>query len=231
MSQSTIYLIPSPLFPSEVHSIPDSVQKIATELRYYYAEQLRTTRRVLKLYDREVPIDEIEFVAMNQRQPLDTAPFLKWMKEGKDIGIMSEAGLPAMADPGAQLVALAHRAGARVKPLTGPGSVYLALIASGFNGQRFEFLGYLPIELAARIKAIKQLEERAQQGCTQIFIETPYRNNQMLEALCKHLTPNSLLCIAANLTAPNEFVQTATIGEWRKKNLDLHKQPCIFLIG
>lgn len=231
MSQSTVYLIPSPLFPSEVHSIPESVQKIAVGLRHYYAEQIRTTRRVLKLYEASVPIDDIEFVEMNHRQDLDTAPFLRWLKEGKDIGIMSEAGLPAMADPGAQLIALAHRAEAKVRPLTGPGSIYLALTASGFNGQHFEFLGYLPIEAAARVKAIQQIEARSRSGRTQIFIETPYRNNQMLEILCKNLSPNTFLCVAANLTSPEENVRTARVADWSRSRPDLHKQPCIFLIG
>lgn len=231
MKKSTVYLIPSPLYPGEVQSIPESVRTIAVGLKHYYVEQLRTARRVLKLYYSEVVIDAVDFVEMNHRVALDTRPFLEWLKAGEDIGIMSEAGLPAMADPGAQLVALAQQHGAVVKPLCGPGSIYLSLIASGFNGQQFEFLGYLPIDNNARSKILKQAEEKAQKNITQIFIETPYRNNQLLEQLIKTLHPDTMLCVAHSITSANESVRTLPLKAWKNQKTDLHKIPCIFLLG
>lgn len=230
MSLSSIYLIPVPLFPQEVDSVPVAVRKIAVQLKHYFVENVRTARRVLKLYDPEVIIDEVQFVEMNHRVPLDTGTYANWIKKGYDIGIMSEAGLPALADPGAQLVSLAHQYHAKVFPLPGPGSIYLSLMGSGMNGQQFEFLGYLPIDGTQRNKALKAVEEKAGK-VTQIFIETPYRNNQLFEQLLKALHPDLDLCVAFHLTAPDQFIQTRSIRAWKKRKPDLHKKPCIFLVG
>lgn len=231
MATSTVYLIPVPLFPQEIDSIPNSVREKAVQIKYYFVENVRTARRVLKLYDSSVVIDEIEFVEVNHKTELDTERFKRWLDAGYEIGIMSEAGLPAMADPGAQLVSIAHRHHAKVVPLTGPGSVYLALMGSGMNGQHFEFLGYLPIDNAEKIKAIKSIEEKARKNITQIFIETPYRNNQLLEQLIRMLPQDLDLCIALHLTAPDEKIQTQSIQQWKKQNINIHKIPCIFLVG
>lgn len=155
--------------------------------------------------------------------------FKKHLKENKTIGIISEAGCPGVADPGQVLTEAAHAAGATIKPLVGPSSILLALMASGMNGQQFQFLGYLPIDTAQRSKTIKDLEaESARKNCTQIFIETPYRNNQLLETLIKTGRPTTRLCIAADITAPTEFIQTKTLADWKKKLPDLHKRPAIF---
>lgn len=231
MSLSSIYLIPAPLFPQEVDSIPMAVRKTAVQLKHYFVENIRTARRVLKLYDPEVVIDEVQFVEMNHRVPLDTGTYMDWMKKGYNIGIMSEAGLPALADPGAQLVSLAHQYHAKVFPLPGPGSIYLSLMGSGMNGQQFEFLGYLPIDTIQRTKALKCVEEKARRKITQIFIETPYRNNQLFEQLLKTLHPDLDLCVAFHLTAPDQFIRTRSVGAWKQQKPDLHKKPCIFLAG
>jgi 16S rRNA (cytidine1402-2'-O)-methyltransferase len=157
--------------------------------------------------------------------------FRKKLKEGKTIGIISEAGSPGVADPGQTLVAIAHDMNIEIKPLVGPNSILLALMASGMNGQQFQFLGYLPIENYERTKAIKELEaESKKKNCTQIFIETPYRNNQVIESLLRSCKENTLLCIAANLTSSKEFIKTKTITGWKKNKPDLHKQPAIFCL-
>ena len=156
---------------------------------------------------------------------------LNFLKEGVNIGIISEAGCPGVADPGQILVGVAHSHNASVVPLVGPGSILLALMASGLNGQQFQFVGYLPIDNAQRVKALKSLEsESSKKNCTQIFIETPYRNNQLLETILKTCMPSTKLCIAAELTSENEWVKTKSIAEWKKSLPDLHKKPAVFLL-
>ncbi len=160
-----------------------------------------------------------------------TGIFIEKIKEGKTIGIVSEAGCPGVADPGQALVAIAQQAGIDIKPLVGPSSILLALMASGLNGQRFQFLGYLPIENQQRLKAIRDLEsESAKKECTQIFIETPYRNNQVIEALLNHCGSSTQLCIAVELTGKNEWIKTKSIAGWQQDKPDLHKRPAIFLV-
>ncbi len=175
-------------------------------------------------------IDNYTWVLIDKTNNLATlSTFNKHVKENKTIGIISEAGCPGVADPGQVLTEAAHAAGATIKPLVGPSSILLALMASGMNGQQFQFVGYLPIDAAQRSKAIKDLEvESARKNCTQIFIETPYRNNQLLEILIKTAKPGTRLCIAADLTAPGEFIQTKTLAQWKNKVPDLHKRPTIF---
>jgi len=200
-------------------------------LRYFFAENIRTARRYLRSIDKAMNIEEVQFAEINNLVPPDIALLEKWLKEGNDIGIMSEAGCPAMADPGSILVAKAHEMNVTVIPLTGPSSVLLALIASGFNGQGFRFNGYLPVKDPLRSKAIKELEQvSASRNETQIFIETPYRNNQLLQELlrnCKHATR---ICIAADITGDNETIKTLSVAEWKKQVPDLHKIPVVFLL-
>lgn len=226
-----LYFIPVPLAPDAAHTIPESVKTLSCRLKYYFVENVRTARRYLKSLDKSVDIDSIQFSEVNNQAEPDLALLREWLKAGHEVGMMSEAGCPGVADPGSALAAAAHEAGALVIPQTGPSSVLLALMASGFNGQGFRFAGYLPVKDLMRSKAIKELEQlSAQRRETQIFIETPYRNNQLLQEvlrLCKHTTR---LCIAADITGTNEFIRTRSIGEWLKAVPDLHKRPVIFLL-
>jgi 16S rRNA (cytidine1402-2'-O)-methyltransferase len=226
-----LYMIPVPLAPDALNTIPASVQQQTIHLRYFFVEQVRTARRYLKSIDKSVDIDAIHFAEMNQQRPPDTELLLKWLKEGHDVGVMSEAGCPGMADPGSALVAKAQEIGASVIPLTGPSSVLLALMASGFNGQGFRFVGYLPVKEPLRGKAMKELEQlSAARNETQIFIETPYRNNQLLQELIKHCKPSAQLCIARDITGEHEFIKTATIAYWKNNLPELHKMPVVFLL-
>lgn len=231
MKHAKVFLVPAPLFEGASADIPDWVQKKAVSISFYFAENIRTTRRVLKLYDKDVIIDNISFEEMNHKHALNFNKFKEWIKAGHEIGIMSEAGIPAIADPGAQLVAIAQEMGAMIIPMTGPSSILLALTGSGLNGQQFEFLGYLPIDNAARNKQFKIIEEKALKGITQIFIETPYRNTSLFQQILKNIHPQLMLCVAAELTAPQALVQTLSIIDWTRQTIDLHKRPCIFLIG
>ncbi|MNU14803.1 Ribosomal RNA small subunit methyltransferase I [compost metagenome] len=232
MSLGRLHLIPVPLAEQATDTIPEAVKQQACRLKYYFVEQVRTARRWLKAYDKEVVIDEITFAEVNKQNSTDKALLRQWLKAGYDVGVMSEAGCPAVADPGSELVSCAQELGAVVIPYTGPSSILLALMGSGFNGQGFRFLGYLPVKEPMRSKALKELEQIAQQKQeTQIFIETPYRNNQLLEEALKALHPQKTkLCIAVDITAESASVQTRTIGEWSKQKPDLHKRPAIFLV-
>lgn len=227
-----VFLIPVPLAPETLSSIPEAVREKACTLKYYFVENIRTARRFLKAFDKSVDIDSIEFSEMNQQNPPDTALLKKWLKAGFEVGIMSEAGCPGVADPGSELVAAAQNIKAKVNPFVGPSSILLALMGSGFNGQRFRFVGYLPVKEPQRSKTIKELERISQQNNeTQLFIETPYRNNPLLEELVRHCHPNKTkLCIAVDLTSPEQVIQTKTIGEWAEIKPDFHKRPAIFLL-
>jgi 16S rRNA (cytidine1402-2'-O)-methyltransferase len=234
IADNIVYLIPSVLSEDAIVTIPSYVMDAIHNCQVFFVENERTTRRFLKKLSRDIVIDEFEWVVMSKNaheQQQMIAAFTTKLKEGKRIGIVSEAGCPGIADPGQTLVAAAHKFGVRVKPLVGPSSILLALMASGFNGQHFQFLGYIPIEQTERIKALREMEnDSKKRNCTQIFIETPYRNNQLLESILKTCSPSTFLCIASNLTAENEMVSTRTIGEWNKKLPDLHKQPVIFCL-
>jgi 16S rRNA (cytidine1402-2'-O)-methyltransferase len=193
-------------------------------------ENERTTRRYFKRLWKEMIIDDYEWYNVSDTQELSDT-FRKKLKENKTIGIISEAGCPGVADPGQVLVDIAHQMDVEVKPLVGPNSILLALMASGMNGQQFQFHGYLPIDNQQRVKAIKELEgESARKKCTQIFIETPYRNNQLIEALLKNCNPSTKLCIAVDLTGKEEWIKTKTIAGWQKQVPDIHKRPAIFLL-
>lgn len=231
---STIYLIPCLLDPEAQESLPAYIVNAVKDCQVFFVEDERTARRFLKSIWKEMVIDDHEWHLADkstiQSQEI-TSAFRKAVKENKNIGIMSEAGCPGVADPGQVLVALAHTLGAQVKPLVGPNSILLALMASGLSGQKFTFVGYLPIDVSQRTKALKDLEVISlRDSCTQIFIETPYRNNQLLETIVRNCRPTTKLCIASNITGSKESIQTKTIEDWRKKLPELHKQPAIFLL-
>jgi 16S rRNA (cytidine1402-2'-O)-methyltransferase len=228
---STVYLIPSVLDEAATHTIPAYVMEAVLQCQVIFAENERTARRFLKSINKAIVIDHYEWYAIHKAEEEQKQVFRQKIKEGKNIAIISEAGCPGIADPGQVLVAVAQDMQAVVKPLVGPSSILLALMASGMNGQQFEFVGYLPVDAGERIKAIKELENTSQKkNSTQIFIETPYRNDQLLEALLKTCRPATRLCIAVELTGTNEQVQTKTIAQWLRQKTGLHKKPVIFLL-
>lgn len=230
---ATLYLIPSLLSENGVESIPPSIKNTVEKCQVFYVENERTARRFLKKIWKEMNIDSYEWVLAN-KETIGTHELIKQfqqhVKEGKQIGVLSEAGCPGIADPGQVLVEKAHQWGAKVVPLVGPSSILLALMASGLNGQQFTFHGYLPIDPKEREKAIRDLEmQSAKSTGTQLFIETPYRNNALFDTLVKTLRPGTKLCVAANITDTNEFIQTHTVKDWAQKRPELHKQPALFL--
>lgn len=229
-----LFLIPNVLSDSDWQNVlPASVLPVLTNTRFFIVENIRTARRFMKQVNKDIDIDRLTFFELNKHtQPNEIPSFLKPFEKGEDIAVISEAGCPGVADPGADIVKLAHKKGISVVPLVGPSSILLALMASGLNGQNFTFNGYLPVKSGERSKAITQLEKKAKnERQTQLFIETPYRNNQLIADLLKSCSSSTLLCIAANLTGDDEFIATRSIGEWKKQVPDLHKQPAIFLIG
>lgn len=227
---TTVYLIPSLLHEEGLQTIPSYIIDAVKRCQAFFVEEQRTARRYLKKINKEIVIDDYEwFTITNENPNIDS--FKKKIREEKTIGIMSEAGCPGVADPGQQLVAIAHQLNIEVKPLVGPSSVLLALMASGLNGQQFRFNGYLPIREHERNKTIKDLEtESAKKDCTQIFIETPYRNNQLIDALLNNCQQSTKICIAVDLTGRNEFIKTRPVSEWKKNKPDINKRPAIFLL-
>lgn len=229
MKKSTVYLIPSILAEDALHVIPPYVVDAVKECTIFFVEDERTARRYLKQVWREMVIDDYRWINIHKAEIGATTILRKVIEEGATVGIISEAGCPGIADPGQILVDAAHRYGGIVKPLVGPSSILLALMGSGLNGQQFQFVGYLPIDSTQRVKAIRQLEEESLRNVsTQIFIETPYRNNQLFETLIRTCKPTTRLSIAANLTAANESIKTDTIANWKKLEVNYHKQPVIF---
>ncbi|HLY71609.1 MAG TPA: SAM-dependent methyltransferase [Puia sp.] len=230
-TQGKVYLIPAFIDEQSVHVIPGYVVDAVRECQVFFTENQRSTRRYLKSLWKEMVIDDYEWFTIHKSEAAQKAIFLEKLKEGKTIGIVSEAGCPGVADPGQILVETAHQFGSMVRPLVGPSSILLTLMASGMNGQYFQFVGYLPIEESQKIQSIKDLEmESRKKNCTQIFIETPYRNNQLMETVIKICKPSTRFCIAANLTAAEEFVKTKTIAAWKNHLPDLHKRPAIFCL-
>ncbi len=228
---ATVYLIPTVLYEGITEPLPAYILTAVKGCTVFFVENERTARRYLKAIWREMVIDDYGWFDMSVATPDVEAAFHQALKEEKTIGIISEAGCAGVADPGQALVHLAQQKGVTVKPLVGPNSILLALMASGMNGQRFQFVGYLPIDMPQRTKAIKDLEaESKQKDCTQIFIETPYRNNQLLETLLKTCAPQTRLCIAADITSEQEFIQTKTVQQWKAAIPQLHKRPVIFLM-
>ena len=226
-----VYLIPSFLADGAVETIPAYVLTAVKNCQVIFAENERTARRFLKSMSKEIVIDDFEWHAIHKAENEQINNFRQKIKEGKNIAIISEAGCPGVADPGQILVREAQQMNVIVKPLVGPSSILLALMACGLNGQHFSFEGYLPIDNVERNKKIKQLEEEsAKIKCTQIFIETPYRNNKMLETILQVCNPATQLCIASELASPNEWIKTKIIADWKKEKIDLHKKPVIFLL-
>ena len=226
-----IFLIPSFLSENAIETIPAYVLTALKSCSVIFAENERTARRFLKSMDKEIVIDDFEWHTIHKAEGEQISIFKARITAGKSIAIISEAGCPGIADPGQALVHEAQRMNVEVKPLVGPNSILLALMASGLNGQHFCFLGYLPIDHTERIKKIKQIEEESfKRKCTQIFIETPYRNNKMLETILHHCNTSTQLCIAVEITGANEYIKTKTIADWKKETIDLHKKPVIFLL-
>jgi len=231
MTMSAVILIPTVLSEEAIESIPAYVLPAIRECQALFVENERTARRYLKQLDKTIVIDAFEWHAIHKAEAEQVRIFLDCLRAGKQVGIISEAGCPGIADPGQILVEAAQAAGFRVKPMVGPSSILMALMASGMNGQHFEFLGYLPVDAAARNKQIRELESSSQKNAsTKIFIETPYRNNQLLESLLSHLQGKTRLCVAVDITGPAESIRTKTIAEWKKNKPDLHKIPAIFLL-
>lgn len=229
----TLYLFPSNLSDAPLDNvIPARNIQLITQLKYFIVENVRTARRFLKKCDRLIDIDSLTFFTLNVNTPPQEIPtMLAPMAEGHSMGVISEAGCPAVADPGALVVELAHKKGYDVDPLVGPSSIILSLMASGFNGQSFAFNGYLPIESGKRTSRLKHLYKEACEGRTQIFIETPYRNNKLITEIINTLPSSAMLCVASDLTGPNQKVVTLPLSAWATRDLAYDKIPAIFLLG
>ncbi len=232
--EPALYLIPVTLGDTPLSRVlPDYNAEIIRGIKHFIVEDVRSARRFLKKVDRDIDIDGLTFFAMGKHAaPEQFAAYLRPLEQGLPVGVISEAGCPAVADPGADVVAIAQRKGLRVVPLVGPSSMILAVMASGFNGQSFAFNGYLPIDPPERVRRIKALEQRAySEHQTQLFIETPYRNAKLFDTLLQACRPQTRLCVAAGITCPEEFIKTRTVQDWKKRPLpDLSKIPAIFLI-
>lgn len=234
MSNGKIYLIPNTLGGETIHDIiPNEVAQIAVNLRNFAVEDVKSARRLLRKMDREFPIDDSQFFLLNRNTAFhELQQIIKVVQADENIGIISEAGCPGIADPGAELIALAHEKGIEISPLVGPSSILLALIGSGFSGQTFSFHGYLPKERKDRVRRLKDFEGDARRtGYTHIFMDTPFRNMNVLEDLLNDLADNTMLCIASNLTLHDQRIQTMSVKDWREHAYDLSKIPVMFLIG
>ena len=231
--QTALYLIPVTLGETAIDNVtPHHNIEIINRLRYFVVENLRSARRFLKKCNPDIDIDSLTFYELNKHSDKSLiASYLLPLKSGESVGVMSEAGCPAVADPGADVVAIAQSEGYKVVPLVGASSMLMAMMASGLNGQSFAFHGYLPIDVSERVKRLKQLEARAyNEDQTQLFIETPYRNQKLAEDILQHCRPQTRLCIAMNITWEDEYIVTKTVGAWKGKLPDMHKKPCVFLI-
>lgn len=228
-----ILLIPNTLGNNNLSAVlPPDIKTVVSELKFFIVEDLRNARRFLKKLNSEIIIDDLEFYTLNKHTDKnDVEEFILPAFKGHDIGLISEAGLPCIADPGNVIVELGHKFNLKIVPLSGPSSIIMALIASGFNGQNFAFNGYLPVNKHERVEKIKSIESRSlKEKQTQIFMETPYRNNQLMEDVLKTCRNNTLLCIASNISLENEFIKTMTISEWKLYNKSFNKQPAVFLL-
>ena len=234
MKSGTVFLIPVFLSDTSPNSVfPGDNLAIITKLDGFIVEDLRTARRFLKKVGYKKDFDNVKFYLLNEHtDSSEIYSYLDDVKKGQDIGLMSEAGIPCVADPGYQIVTLAHQSDIEVKPLIGPSSILLALMSSGFNGQQFVFHGYLPIDKHKRRKVILNIENKARKSNqTQIFIETPYRNNKLLADILTSCADNTMLCIAADITGEKEYIKTKSVSQWSKMKIDLHKKPTVFLIN
>lgn len=227
-----LYLLPNLLGETAVEGvIPGDVIDVIKNIRIFATENVKNTRRYLKKIDKAINIDELTFLDLNEHSDIkDIETYIPYLKDN-DVGIISEAGCPGIADPGAELVALAHRHGYQVVPLVGPSSILLALIASGCNGQNFSFNGYLPVNRAERVKTLKNYEKQSSaENRTQIFIETPYRNLQLFEDIVSSLSPVTRLTVACDITTGNEYIKTMQIKDWKHEKPDINKRPTIFIL-
>jgi len=224
-------MIPIPIAEGILDSLSADVARHTEALRYYVVENARTARRFLRSLHAKLVLEEITFSEIDKHSGADFATVKRWLKEGKDVGVMSEAGCPGIADPGAEIAAAAQQMGAEVIPLTGPNSIILALMASGLNGQSFAFNGYLPVKDPARSQRIKELENRSKKdNQTQVFIETPYRNDVLLTDLLKNCQVSTRICIAKNITATDAYIKTKSVADWKKAVPGIGKVPAVFLI-
>ncbi|MDR0845640.1 MAG: SAM-dependent methyltransferase [Tannerella sp.] len=233
MRQPALFLIPVTLGETEHRKVlPEYNREVILQIRHFIVENVRTARRFLKKTDPSIVIDELHFYELNKHtSPGQVSGYLEPLARGESVGVISEAGCPAIADPGADVVAIAQRKGYRVTPLVGPSSLLMALMASGFNGQSFAFHGYLPVDASARAERIKALESRVySEHQTQLFIETPYRNNKLMEDLVRICRAGTKLCVATQITCGDESIQTRPVKEWVGRMPDLSKKPTLFLI-
>jgi len=227
----SLYLIPIPIADAALYTLPAEISTHTLQIQHYFVENLRTARRFLKSLHSSIVIDDLNFSEIDKHEGADLSLLRRWLKEGHNVGVLSEAGCPGIADPGADLAKVAHGMNATVVPLTGPNSLILALMASGLNGQKFCFNGYLPVKDPERSQAIKALEALSRkENQTQLFIETPYRNDALIADLLKHCQDGTRLCIAKNITAPDAYIKTKTIAEWKKDTPTLGKAPAVFLL-
>ncbi len=232
MQQGKLYLIPIVLADNTTHTIPAYIKDIIIDIDLYIVENLKTARRFIKSIYKEKDIDACTFVELDKHKnyTFEEAVLMEIFK-GKNIGLMSEAGTPCIADPGNKVVEKAHELNINIVPLVGPSSIMMALMASGFNGQEFTFNGYLPIDANERKSKLQQMETAAKRGCTQLFMDTPYRNQKLLEEIIHSCKYDTMLCIACNITAPDEFIKTQPLSDWKKQKPDIHKKPAIFVFG
>lgn len=232
---NALYLIPVTLGDTEIEKVlPSYNHDIIVGIKHFIVENIRSARRFLKKVEKTIDIDTLTFYELNRHTDRKIiGEYLIPLKNGENVGIISEAGCPAIADPGADVVSIAQSKGYKVIPLVGPSSIILSVMASGFNGQSFAFNGYLPVEVPQRIKALKKLENKVwNENQTQLFIETPYRNSKMIETIFSSLKPQTKVCIAAGITCHEEFIKTKTVEQWKKEKIpELAKIPCIFVIG
>jgi 16S rRNA (cytidine1402-2'-O)-methyltransferase len=232
MATGKIFLIPVTLGDEDYRRvIPEKVLEVTRSLRLFVVEDLKSARRYLRLIDKEFPIDESTFFELNEHtNESEIGQYLEPVIKGSDMGIMSEAGLPGIADPGAKLVSLAHFKKIKIVPLSGPSSILLALISSGLNGQNFTFNGYLPVRPADRAVKLKDLEKKSRDGYAQIFMETPYRNQRMLESILATCSNDTMLCIATDITLPHENIKTMSILEWKKNIPSINDRLAVFIL-
>lgn len=233
MSKGKIYLIPNLLGEGEVNQvIPTYVQELINQIDYYIVENEKNARRYLRKLQIQKPIDELTLFHIDKHNKfLDINEFISPCFDGDNVGVISDAGCPGIADPGAEIVSLAHRKGIEVVPLVGPSSIFMALMASGFSGQNFCFSGYLPINEKDRTKAILEIEKNAMKNAqTQIFMETPYRNMRLLEDLINTCKPDTKVCVACDISLPTQYIKTQTLKDWRKTQQNFDKRPCVFLM-
>ena len=232
MERGKIYLIPVTLGGDDYKRvIPEFAISVTRSLRVFVVENIRSARRYLRLIDRSFPIDESVFLELNEHtRDGEAEHFLDYIYKGSDLGIMSEAGLPGIADPGAKLVSLAHQKNISIIPIAGPSSIILALISSGLNGQMFTFNGYLPVKAPERAVRLQELERRAREGYAQIFMETPYRNQKMLESVLQTCNNETRVCIAADITLPGESIRTMKVSEWKKNIPAINGRLVVFVL-